>query len=112
MLNEAPGAADRKGTAPHAPMALSDLPRDFSGFSGFSGLPNPSLQFSQITTSEDDTGRAVVDGVVVIPGLPVCRVRMKTDAERITRYGPGRQALLGYVRAALYEDVLVELSWN
>ena len=54
----------------------------------------------------------MVDGVVVIPGLPVCRVRMKTDVERIYRYGPGRRALLGYVRAALHEDVVVELPWN
>ena len=89
-------------------MALPDLPPDFSSF----GFPNPTLQFSQITTSEDDTGRAMVDGVVAIPGLPVCRVRMKTDVERIARYGPGRSALLGYVRAALHEDVVVELPWN
>lgn len=89
-------------------MALPDLPRGFSGF----GFSDPTLQFSRITTSEDESGGAMVDGVVVIPGLPVCRVRMKTDVERIYRYGPGRQALLGYVRAALYEDVMVELPWN
>ena len=89
-------------------MALPDLPRDFSGF----GFADPTLEFMRITTSEDETGRAMVDGVVVIPGLPVCRVRMKTDVERIYRYGPGRQALLGYVRAALCEDVMVELPWN
>ena len=89
-------------------MALPDLPPDFAGF----GFADPTLRFSRITTQEDDAGRAMVDGVVVIPGLPVCRVRMKTDVERIARYGPGRQALLGYVRAALHEDVMVELPWN
>ena len=89
-------------------MAPSDPPRDFSGF----GFSDPTVEFCRITTCEDEVGRALVDGVVVIPGLPVCRVRMKTDAERITRCGPGRQALLSYVRAALYEDVVVELPWN
>ncbi|WP_412070223.1 hypothetical protein [Rubrivirga sp. IMCC43871] len=84
------------------------LPIDFSGF----GFADPTDQFVRITTQEDDTGRALVDGVVAIPGLPVCRVRMKTDIERVARYGPGREALLGYVRAALHEDVLVELPWN
>ena len=88
-------------------MAPSDLPRDFSGL----GFSDPTVEFCRITTSEE-AGRALVDGVVVIPGLPVCRVRMKTDVERIARCGPGRQALLGYVRAALYEDVMVELPWN
>lgn len=89
-------------------MALPNLPADFAGL----GFADPTDQFVRITTTEDDSGRAVVDGVVVIPGLPVCRVRMKTDVERIARYGPGRNALLSYVRAALCEDVMVELPWN
>lgn len=91
-------------------MALSNtpLPPDYDGL----GFTDPTSQFVRITTTEDDAGRALVDGVVVIPGLPVCRVRMKTDADRIYRFGPGRHALLGYVRAALHEDVVVELPWN
>ncbi len=89
-------------------MGLPDLPGNFSRF----GFSDPTLRFCRITTSEDQTGRAVVDGVVVIPGLPVCSVRMKTDVERIHRHGPGRHALLGYIRAALHEDVVVELPWN
>ena len=97
-------------------MALPDLPPDYAGL----GFADPTLEFVRITTTEDDTGRAMVDGVVVIPGLPVCRVRMKTDPDRLDRHGPGRTALLayvraallGYVRAALYEDVMVELPWN
>ncbi|WP_420455447.1 hypothetical protein [Rubrivirga sp.] len=91
-------------------MALSNhpLPSDFSGL----GFTDPTNEFLRITTTEDGAGQAMVDGVVVIPGLPVCRVRMKTDPDRIHRYGPGRQALLGYVRAALHEDVMVELPWN
>ncbi|MAQ92574.1 hypothetical protein B1759_11975 [Rubrivirga sp. SAORIC476] len=91
-------------------MALSNLPLP-PNFGGL-GFTDPTNQFVRITTTEDDAGRAMVDGVVVIPGLPVCRVRMKTDVERIYRYGPGRRALLGYVRAALHEDVVVELPWN
>ena len=89
-------------------MALPDLPPDFAGL----GFADPTSEFLRITATEDDAGRALIDGVVVIPGLPVCRVRMKTDVERIARYGPGRTALLGYVRAALCEDVMVELPWN
>jgi hypothetical protein len=37
---------------------------------------------------------------------------MKTDPDRLDRRGPGREALLAYVRAALHEDVMVELPWN
>ena len=83
-------------------------PRDFAEF----GFSNPTPNFVKITTCEGDAGRALIDGVVVIPGLPVCRVRMKTDADRVFRYGPGRTALIDYVRAALHEDVMVELPWN
>jgi hypothetical protein len=90
------------------PLSNLPLPPNFGGL----GFSDPTNQFVRITTTEDDLGRAMVDGVVVIPGLPVCRVRMKTDVERIARYGPGRRALLGYVRAALHEDVVVELPWN
>ena len=89
-------------------MALQNLPADYSGL----GFSDPTARFVRIDTTEDAAGRAMVDGVAVIPGLPVCRVRMKTDVERIYRYGPGRSALLGYVRAALHEDVVVELPWN
>lgn len=96
------------GTLTVPAMAPNHLPPDFGEF----GFHNPTPEFVRITTSEDDQGRACIDGVVVIPGLPVCRVRMKTDAERMYRYGPGRQALLSYVRAALHEDVSVELPWN
>lgn len=76
------------------------------------GFPDPTLAFVRVTTSEDRTGHALVDGVVVIPGLPVCRVRVKTDAARLSPYGPGRAALEASVRAALHEDVVVELPWN
>lgn len=89
-------------------MALPNLPADFVQF----GFSDPTPEFTRITTTESEDGRALVDGVVVIPGLPVCRVRMKTDVERLWRQGPGRFALLRYVRAALHEDVVVELPWN
>ena len=88
-------------------MDLPRLPPDFAGF----GFADPTPEFVRIVTS-DDGERALVDGVVVIPGLPVCRVRLKTDPDRLSRYGPGRAALLAYVRAALHEDVMVELPWN
>ena len=48
----------------------------------------------------------------MIPGLPVCRLRMRTSADRLFTYGIGRRALLAYVRAALHEDVARELPLN
>ncbi len=66
-------------------MALSNLPLP-PNFGGL-GFSDPTTEFVRITTTADDAGRAMVDGVVVIPGLPVCRVRMKTDADRITATG-------------------------
>ncbi len=88
-------------------MDLPNLPPDFAGF----GFADPTPEFVRIVTT-DDGDRALVDGVVVIPGLPVCRVRMKTASDRLDRHGPGRTALMAYVRAALHEDVMVELPWN
>ena len=76
------------------------------------GFADPTPSFVRVTTSEDRTGHALVDGVVVIPGLPVCRVRVKTDAARLEPYGPGLAALEVSIRAALHEDVVVELPWN
>ena len=79
------------GVSDRSAMRLLDLPRDFSQF----GFSDPTRHFVRITTEEETTsGRALVDGVVVIPGLPVCRVRMKTDVDRVYRYGPGRAALI------------------
>lgn len=82
-------------------------PRRFTHF----GFADPTPDFVRVTVAPDGD-RAVVDGVVVIPGLPVCRVRLKTDAARVAPHAPGRGALLAAVRAALREDVVVELPWN
>lgn len=93
---------------------MSDLsgpplaPRDFGAF----GFADPTPRFVRITAAEEADGRALLDGVVVIPGMPVFRVRMRTHPERLDRYGPGRTALVDYVRTALHEDVMVELPWN
>ncbi|MEL6616885.1 MAG: hypothetical protein AAFQ43_14165 [Bacteroidota bacterium] len=87
--------------------APAPFPLDFSKF----GFSDPTPEFLMITAG-DDGERAAVEGVVVIPGLPVCRVRMRTDADRMFRYGPGRRALVAYVRAALHEDVVRELPLN
>lgn len=83
-------------------------PRTFVEF----GFPDPTPQFVRVTTVEDSSGRALIQGVVVIPGLPVCRVQVTAEAERIFRFGSGRPALLHYVRTALHEDVAAELPWN
>ena len=90
--------------APGPPSA----PRDFAAF----GFSDPTPRFLRITTGPGSDGRTLLDGVVVIPGLPVFRVRLRPDADRAERYGPGRRALVDYVRTALHEDVMVELPWN
>ena len=88
-------------------MSPVPFPFDFEKF----GFSDPTPEFLMVTTG-DDQGRAAVEGVVVIPGLPVCRVRMRTDADRLFRYGPGRRALIAYVKAALHEDIARELPTN
>lgn len=79
------------------------------------GFADPTPAFVRVTVGPDgDAGgdRAMVDGVAVIPDLPVCRVRVKTDAGRVAPHAPGRAALVAAVRAALHEEVVVELHWN
>ena len=87
---------------------LPQPPRDFRAF----GFADPTPRFLRITSTAEADGRARLDGVVVIPGMPVFRVRMRAGADRLERYGPGRTALVDYVRTALHEDVMVELPWN
>ena len=83
------------------------FPFDFKKF----GFSDPTSEFLIVSTGEDGS-RGAIEGVVVIPGLPVCRVRMRTETERLFRYGPGRKALVAYVRAALHEDIVRELPLN
>ncbi|HIG75538.1 MAG TPA: hypothetical protein EYQ24_13465 [Bacteroidetes bacterium] len=88
-------------------MSAYPFPFDFKKF----GFSDPTPEFLILSATDDD-GRAAVEGVIVIPGLPVCRVRIRTDVERLYRFGPGRRALLAYVRAALHEDIIKELPLN
>ncbi|MFN3596623.1 MAG: hypothetical protein ACK41D_05065 [Rubricoccaceae bacterium] len=76
-----------------------------------SGFSDPALGFVTIVAHEQD-GRAVVEGVIELPGLATRTLRLRTDADRLYRYGPGREALLRYVRAALCEDALQDLPLN
>ena len=73
------------------------------------GLSRP--EFLTIT-AYDEGERALVEGVISIPALPVCRVQLRTHAERITRFGPGARALVEYVRASLCEDAVGALPRN
>ena len=77
-----------------------------------SDFADPTTEFLSITMTAGGSGGAQVEGVVAIPGLPTCHVRLATDADRVARYGPGRRALLDYVRAALCADVVEGLPWN
>ena len=70
-----------------------------------------SLDFINISACEDG-GRALVEGSIAIPGLPVCHIRMRADADRLYRYGAGRAALFTYIREALREDAVCELPSN
>lgn len=83
-------------------------PRSFAFF----GFADTTSEFLRVTVDAAANGRAVVDGVVVIPGLPVCRVRLKTDWIHVEPHATGRAALVATVRSALREDVVVELPWN
>ena len=88
-------------------MSTVPFPLDFKKF----GFSDPTPEFLIVTAGEEG-GRAAVEGVVVIPGLPVCRLRLRTDTERLFRQGSGRRALIAYVRAALHEDIARELPLN
>jgi hypothetical protein len=70
-----------------------------------------SLDFVHIQAHEEGE-RALVEGSITIPGLPVCRIRMRADADRLYRYGAGRDALFRYIREALREDAQNELPCN
>ena len=70
------------------------------------------MDCSAVTAAQRNDDLGEVEGVIVIPALPVCRIRLRTDMDRLYRYGPGRKALLAYVRAALHEDIVRELPLN
>jgi hypothetical protein len=75
---------------------------------GFQDLTRDFVRIEAIAEGE----RALVEGSITIPGLPVCRIRMRADADRLYRYGAGRDALFHYIREALREDALSELPCN
>lgn len=70
-----------------------------------------TLGFVRIEAYEEGA-RALVEGTIAIPGLPICRIRMRADAERLYRYGAGRSALFRYIHEALREDAQDELPRN
>jgi len=70
-----------------------------------------TLEFVRIEAHEEGE-RALVEGSITIPGLPICRIRMRADADRLYRYGAGRTALFRYIREALREDAQGELPRN
>ncbi len=76
-----------------------------------SDFRDASLDFINISACEEGD-RALVEGSIAIPGLPVCHIRMRADTERLYRYGAGRAALFTYIREALREDALCELPSN
>ncbi len=75
-------------------------PRSFAFF----GFADPTPAFARDTVGPD--------GVLVIPGLPVCSVRLKTDAAQVAPHAPRRAALVAAVHSALHEDAVAELPLN
>ncbi len=76
-----------------------------------SAFGHASRVFVRIT-SREERGSAVLEGAIAIPGLPVCRLRMRADADRLYRYEASHAALIQYVRTALCEDAAGELPLN
>jgi len=105
-LNPDAWEADIAGATVRAPLMHPDSyrlqPDDFH---------SASREFVRIEAYEEGE-RALVEGSIAIPGLPVCRIRMRADADRLCRYGAGRDALFRYIREALREDALSELPCN
>jgi hypothetical protein len=73
--------------------------------------PNLSLEFIRIV-AQTDGERAIFEGTIELPALPVCTIRMRTDADRLTRRGPGQYALVRYIEEALKEDATDSLPLN
>lgn len=71
----------------------------------------PLRSFTRIRAHADGP-RAIVEGAIQLPALPVCHVTMRTDRERLFQSEAGREALFRYVRDALFEDALAELPLN
>jgi hypothetical protein len=57
-------------------------------------------------------GLAVVEGAAALPGLPVRRLRLSADADRLFLYGPDMATLVRYVTDELRADVRGELPVN
>ena len=76
-----------------------------------SALNNASRAFIQIIARTDGE-RAVFEGTIDLPALPVCTIRMRTDVDRLTRGGPGQHALVRYIEEALREDASDALPLN
>jgi hypothetical protein len=72
----------------------------------------PTRSFVALDARSDGAGYAVIEGAAAIPGLPVCRVRLRADADWLFLYGPDVDVLRRYVVDALREDVRRELARN
>ena len=68
--------------------------------------------FLAVAARAEAGGLTVVEGAAALPGLPVRRLRLSADAERLFLYGPDVATLIDYVAAALRADVCDELSPN
>lgn len=71
----------------------------------------PSREFIHIVARTDGE-RAVFEGTIDLPAMPVCTIRMRTDVDRLTRRGAGQYALVRYIEEALKEDATDALPLN
>ena len=75
-------------------------------------VPSRGFRFLEVTARAEQTGHAVVEGAASLPGLPVRRVRLRADADRLFLFGPDVPTLVRYVTDTLRQDVIRELRLN
>lgn len=69
-------------------------------------------RFLSVDSRAEAGGWAVFEGAAALPGLPVRRLCLRADADRLFLYGPDVSTLLRYVANALRDDVGGELPRN
>jgi hypothetical protein len=75
-------------------------------------LRTVSTGFLAVAARAEAGGVVAVEGAATLPGLPVRRLRLSADADRLFLFGPDMATLTRYVIDALRDDVRAELPRN